>query len=62
MSSKERENIEMKKREEELFHILDKGIEDVRNNRIIPHEEAMHIIRERLKRKQKKNHNPNRNA
>ena len=43
-----RENLDLEKREQELFHMLDKGIEDIKNNKIISHDETMKIIRERL--------------
>lgn len=48
MSPIEKENIDLEKREKELFGMLDKGIDDLENNRIVPHDEAMKIIRERL--------------
>ncbi len=35
--------------EERLYMELDKGIEDMEQGRTIPHEEAMQLIRERIK-------------
>ena len=48
MAPMERGNIELEERERELFHLLDKGMDDVENNRIIPHDKAMKMIREKL--------------
>lgn len=34
--------------EEKLFHELDKGIDQMEQGEVVPHEEAMRIIRERV--------------
>lgn len=34
--------------QEEFFREMDKGIDDMENGRVVPHEEAMKIIEERL--------------
>lgn len=39
---------EITNQREELFRELDKGIRDMRKGDVIPHEEAMKIIREEL--------------
>ena len=39
---------EYEKDQNELFAMLDKGIDDMRSGRTIEHDEAMRIIREKL--------------
>lgn len=34
---------------EEILRALDKGIDDMENGRTVPHEQAMEIVRQRLK-------------
>ena len=40
---------ELSKKETELYKALDKGINDMENGCVVPHDEAMKMIRERLK-------------
>ncbi len=35
--------------EEAILRALDKGIDDMENGRVVPHEQAMEIVRQRLK-------------
>lgn len=35
--------------EEAILRALDKGIDDMKNGRVVPHEQAMEIVRQRLK-------------
>lgn len=42
------ENIKFNKKEEQILHKLDKGIEDMEQGNTIPHEEAMRQIREKV--------------
>lgn len=39
---------EYEKDQNELFAMLDKGIDDMKSGRIVEHDEVMRIIRERL--------------
>lgn len=39
---------EFDKQEKELYEALDKGIDDMEKGQVIPHEDAMKIIKERL--------------
>jgi len=49
MISLANEKIETTEQEEFLYKELDKGIEDMTQGRTVPHEEAMQLIRERIK-------------
>lgn len=44
MSSIEKSDVE-----ETILRALDKGIDDMKNGRVVPHEQAMEIVRQRLK-------------
>lgn len=41
--------IEKNEVEEAILRALDKGIDDMENGRVVPHEQAMEIVRQRLK-------------
>lgn len=43
------EEIKMAEQKERLYRELDKGIDDMEQGRIVPHDEAMQLIRERIK-------------
>ena len=48
MDTIEKQHIETEEQEKELFEELDKGIDSMEAGKVVPHEEAMRIIRERV--------------
>lgn len=49
MVSLANEKVKATEQEEFLYKELDKGIEDMTQGRTVPHDEAMQLIRERIK-------------
>ncbi len=39
-----------RKEKEEFYESLDKGIDDMENGRVVPHDDAMKMVQERLKK------------
>jgi len=49
MTPLEQKQKKLSKQEEKLYRELDKGIDDMEQGRTIPHDEAMRLIKERIK-------------
>lgn len=49
MTSIAKRQMELLEQEEKLYRELDKGIDDMEQGRTIPHDEAMELMRERIK-------------
>lgn len=49
MKLEEKNNLDTIESESQLYEELDKGIDSMENGRIIPHDKAMQMIREKLK-------------
>ena len=49
MKLEEKSKLEVAESERRLFKELDKGIDSMENDRTVPHDKAMQMIREKLK-------------